>query len=65
MNLNGFKNSEGLSVEPLVEQREGGGAAGAIRALESDPGDVLAIALARLGRAMEARKNGGFIGLPA
>lgn len=48
----------------VLEQREGGGAAGAIRELESDPGNVLAAALARLGRAMEARKNGGFIGLP-
>lgn len=49
----------------VEEQREGGGAAGVLRALESDPGDQLAAALARLGRAMEARKTLGFIGLPA
>lgn len=49
----------------VAEQREGGGAAGVLRALESDPGDPLAAALARLGRAMEARKTGGFIELPA
>jgi hypothetical protein len=47
-----------------AELRESGSLRGALRELENDPGDVLAKALARLGRAFEARKTASSSGLP-
>ena len=47
-----------------AELRESGSLRGALRELENDPGDVLARALARLGRAFEARKTASSSGLP-
>jgi hypothetical protein len=38
--------------QAIIERREGGGMRGVIGILECDPGDALAVALARLGRAM-------------
>jgi len=40
--------------QAIIEQREGGGLRTVIGILGSDPGDALAAALARLGRAMQA-----------
>ena len=40
-----------------AERRDGGGMRTVIRILDSDPGDPLAAALARLGRAMQSAKS--------
>ena len=52
------------STAAAAELRESGSLRGALRELENDPGDVLARALARLGRAFEARKAASSSGLP-
>ena len=49
----------------IIERQDGGGLAGMLRQLGSDPGDHLAAALARLGRAVESRGSGGFTGCSA
>ena len=43
--------------QAATEQRDGGGMRSVIRILDADPGDLLAAALARLGRAMQSGKN--------
>jgi len=49
----------------LLERQDGGSPAAMIRALENDPGNPLAAALARLARALQAKETGSFTGLPA
>jgi hypothetical protein len=48
-----------------LERQAGGTVASMVRELESDPGDPLAAALARLARTMGARESEVFTGLPA
>ena len=42
--------------QALTELRQGGGMRTAIGMLDADPGDFLSVALARLGRAVQAAK---------
>ena len=49
----------------VIEQRQGGGLASVLRELESDPGNALAAALARLGRYVGDRQARDLPGLPA
>ena len=47
------------------DQRQGFSRGAVLTALEADPGDRLAVALARMGRALAGRENGGLPGVSA